>query len=280
MAEKVKVEPEVYIFKLLKKNPVVRDDKGNIMDESQPDYPPYAGLHNPCNVNYKGSLRKMRFIEGFDTIWVDEQPEKIEDAILNNPQNSIALRDGTLAVRSFEKAKLEFVKNHPSNKGSIYKTGGVEPLFELDDETEAALQELDLQDLRFDAMTKAKACSDEEMFIHAKVLGVSLINISSRAPRDISAIRKDYRAFAETQPRLFLETFDDPKTKINFWVKRAIEENVIDLGRVPGQAHWTKTKQLIAVIPDDKEPSQFLTDFTYTDAGLDLKKQLMSKYDK
>jgi hypothetical protein len=280
MAEKVKLEPEVYIYRLIKKNDVVRDADGLVLDQSQPEYPPYVSINNPCNVNFNGRIRKMRFIDGFDKIWVDEQPEKIEDSVLQSELNIIIIKNGELRVNSYEKAKLEFINNHPANPKSPYKMTGVMPLFELSDEGAAALEELELQELRFDAMAKARALKDDEMLVHAKEIGIVFTETNGQLSRDVAAIKKDYRAFAEKNPKAFLDTYEDPKIKIRYWVKKALEENVIDLETVPGQAKWTQTKGLISAIPDGSDVVDFLTNLTYVDAGAELKKRLIKLYDK
>ena len=280
MAEKLKKEPDVYVFRLIKKNEVIRDADGLVLVQGEPEYPPYFSINNPCNVSFGGNRRKMRYLDGFKSLWVDEQPEKIDDGVLQSSLNTIVFSNGEARVNNDEKIKIEFLSNHPANAKSPYKIAGVIPLFELDDESVAALEELDLQDLRFDAMSKARGIKDDEMLVHAKVLGISYTEIDGQLSREMSSIKRDYRSFAEKNPKVYLETFEDPKTKISYWVKKAMEENLIDLATVPGQASWRKTKKIIAVIPQDKEAVDFLTNLTYTDAGVDFKKELQRLYDK
>jgi hypothetical protein len=113
----------------------------------------------------------------------------------------------------------------------------------------------------------AKSARKEEMYPHAQRLGIKMTYDGTSDRRDFEEVKADYKDFAYNHPGKFIETFNDPRTKIIFQVRELLENDKITLLRTPGQAHWVDTGVLIAQIPPDQDPLEFLASFSMTKEG-------------
>jgi hypothetical protein len=227
--------------------------------------------------------RQIRYIYGLNTPFVDEQEaargnELKRDpngmsAILDNPLNrdAVLMVDDTLRIKGDDTVLFNYVwmmnqcKNqHPKAR----RYGNAVPTFERIDFGDLDRQRVILGKMREDAWQLATTAKVSDMLPHAARLLVEMLVPDSTDQRDIDAIRHDYKDVAYSNPKLFLDTFNDPKTKIYFAINRLVEAGKLSLGSIQaGQAHWTTPEKLITILPPDRIPVEFLGEYALTAEG-------------
>jgi len=233
--------------------------------------------------------RDIRFIFTEKSIFVDEQertnPERYlmvngRNPIIDNDRNRDALLfvkfelqvKGTMTtLRDFLWCTNQCKNQHPK----VRRHGDTKPLFQLLDFGQIEDSKVTRGKLREKCYRLASDCRDAEMIPHAKYLNISFVVPETSQRRDIDAIREDYKDYAYQQPELFESSFNDPKVKIMHMITTAIERSELGLGLIkPGQAHWMRTARFITMLPGDKNPIEYLAEFTLTAEGAEFASQL------
>jgi hypothetical protein len=227
--------------------------------------------------------RQIRYVFGQPSIFVDEQEKGKNTAfqrdangrntLLDNPSN----RDNLTLVR-FERRVpaaertawlylwcMNQCKNqHPKAR----RNGTSTVVFELLDFGQIEEGKIELGKLKEQCYQLAVHARDEEMIPHAKHLGILFYIEDSGAPRDIANVREDYKDMAYTNPKLFHDTYNDPKMKIIYWVNQARDRGELSIGSIKqGQAHWAKSQKFITLLPPNEDPVIHLADFSLTVEG-------------
>ena len=238
-------QPDVIIYRLIEPNQKLREDT--------PSYPPYKRFPNTDVIVWEDGTRAIRWLPGFQSIFVDEQEagnRVIPDNVLNNPNNRFEIIDGDIKVRPHEKTKIAFLDICNRNADSEHRTGTIAPLFRRYSE-EGKVDELSLkQDKQKEALSKAYEAEEEQIAFHARYLGIPLLDAATSATRTLKAVKADYVQKAIENPDEFLKTFDDEDLKVKYYISKAIEESKISLKLIPGKAAWTETKAEICEIPN------------------------------
>lgn len=270
-------QPDMLVFKLLKEN------SKKDFPHSAP-YPPYVSVQEIAIIPWideKGNkrTRMIRYVAGHDSIFVDEQKD-LPKNMVENPQNTLVFSHGYLTVNAYDHAKIEFLTNHPQNADAkSLPQYTKKKLFKMIDVNKELEKEYNTKQAQFEAMSLAMKATYDEMVPHASFMGVNLENIEDQTMKDEPAIRFEYLMKAEQQPELFKKTFNNPVVKVTHYVKRAVQENVITLTRVRGQAHFVETDRLITDnIPMDQDPIEYLSNFALSNAGASLKATLENHY--
>ena len=206
-------KPDRIIYRLVKQNDVKQR-------EDTPLYPPYRRFPNKDIITwiYKDedgeeseATREIRWLPGEQSIFVDEQEKdgrKIPDNILNNPNNRFEIIEGYIRVRPHEKTKIYFLDICNRNIDSEHRTGTVEALFSKYTEEMKSAEMTEKQDRQVEAMGKAAAATQEQVYAHAIKLNIPLINNLTQGSREYEAIRADYRQMAMDFPVEFMKVFE------------------------------------------------------------------------
>jgi hypothetical protein len=246
--------PEQIIYELLEKN-------DRRMRDDTPIYPPYIEFPNKDTIlwNYgtedqpDWAERVIRFLPGFESIFVDEQEKDgriIPENILNNRANKFIINKGHIKVRPAEKQKIKFLDMCNRNGDSPYRTGKVKAIFARKSE-EKTIQETSTKQLRQqDAFAKAFNATESQIAFHAKYLGIPLVLSDTNASRTLIAVQTDYRQKALDDPDGFLKTFDDQDLKVKYQIERALEDNFLSTVLIPGKLALVSTKEEIMELPN------------------------------
>lgn len=225
------------------------DKEGGFMSSSP--YPPIFALPNEGITidDATGKNRRWRCLRGIDTIWVDEQegvePQSFED------YEDIIFSTGHLTVKGYERNKLAALLAHDTYEGKKYKKANVKPEYRLIDKDADTKRALDSLDVEYEALKKAKECSDEEMLPFAYVLGINL-------NQSLNTVRKDFIMRAKSNPSYFIKHFVDPKNNIIFKVKEALDNGIISSSVLENKLVWTESRKFITDVPKGSDVPQMV----------------------
>jgi hypothetical protein len=265
-----KREPTEYIFQLI--NKVYYASPGRI------PYPENYFVRNTDVIfdEETETERNIRYLEGVNTIFEDEQEHLAETKKKSMPE--IRFVQGVLRVPANKTSLVKFMLSSNMYNKKKKRMEHVLPIYTLINFEEQEEQAINRAELRMTAMKLAMDAPVEIMYPHAQFLGVRFKNQYGEDRGD-KAIRVDYLGFAETDPDTFSNTYNNPIVRVEYLIRKAVGINMIDLSINKGQAIWGDTKKFIAQIPDKAEPIRFLSEFCLTDKGKDLYNQLKSMAD-
>lgn len=266
---KKKKEKQWYEYELVDKFQV------NTVGSTKPPFPENFLIRNTDVIydHVTGTEREIRYLEGVNTIWVDEQ-EKLSDA-KKRQRPEIRFVWGRLRVPAQKTALIHFLEVTNMNKGNKHRLPESRGIFKLIDEEAIEQANYKKFENEMNATELAKSAPYDIMLPHAKYLG---INIKDREGNFISeiALKPLYYNMANKMPDLFLKTYNNPTVLSKFIVDRATEKSLISFTHVKGQAVWNDTKAFIVQIPDGKKPAEFLAEFCLTEKGRDFYIELKS----
>jgi len=295
--------PDFYLFKLLRKSnyvfegqpvhggPFTIPGEGNILwayhdAVGDGEEKPYS-LDEIAPADHNNfQVRRTRYVPNIQAIFVDEQKgiKEREDGqrhtLLDNSQirEKLTFSRGEIRIKSTEKNLYNFllcnpqISNRHVNSRSLVNR---DPIFELVDFGYQDKVKVEKGQRREKAYELALTCRDSDMIPHCKYLGIVLKDPSG-IERDMEAIKIDYKEVALTNPDLFLSSFNDPKVKTLFYIKTLSESG--DLTFDKGSAFWAKTKAFICQCPVDRDPFEFLADFSLTEEGATFANNIRGVY--
>ena len=236
--------------------------------------------------------RTIRFVATERSIFVDEQEkanpnlyslnEQGRNRILDSDRNRDALVfikyeskvPGTMATLwNYLWCRNQCANQHPKAR----RHGVINVLYEMIDFEKGETDRINRGKLKAKMYELASTARDAEMIPHAKYLNIPFVIQETGQRRDMDAIREDYKDMALSNPEYFEKTFSDPKVKIIHMIAAAVEKDELGIGKIiAGQAHWMRTRQLIAMVPNDRNPYEFLAEFMLTAEGSGFASQLKS----
>lgn len=266
---KKKKEKQWYEYELVEKFQV------NTTGSSKPPFPENYLIKNTDVVfdHITGTEREVRYLEGVNTIWVDEQTNLSENKTRQRPE--IRFVYGRLRVPSQKTALRHFLEVTNMNKGNKQRLPESRAIFKMIDEEAIEMANYKKFEAEMNATELAKVAPYDIMLPHAKFLGV---NVKDKEGSFVSelALRPLYYNIANRMPDMFIKTYNNPSVLSKFIIDRAVEKNIISLGHVKGQAVWADSKTFIAQIPDNKKPAEFLAEFCLTEKGRDFYVEIKS----
>lgn len=222
----------------------------------------------------EGTERQVRYVPGWASIFVDEQPEIDEHLI---PKADINFSRGKLIVQGRKKQLVQYLLINERNES--VSSGQLEKEYRLIDDGAK------YDDIRARLAKKSEAISAavdadfSEVLPYAKVLGINTVKVAGVPQKDYeSRVRAEFMAKAEESPFTFLKGFSDPKHKRRYDLMLAFEQNIITDSINDREVNW-KSGTVVVNLPASGAPTlDFLTDFTYTELGKEfyetLKKQI------
>ena len=293
-------EPEQYIFRLTKKHPeyyeksspftarlsLVNQDEiywPYINDQALPwddgttvESIPKEAVFHP---------RRIRYISGANTIFVDEQERNNDTYKLHEGKNRFLDNDNNKSdiefknhgeiradrnkrtLRNYLWANNQCLNQFPmaNDRGDRFKK--VETIYRMIDFVNTDIDKVALGELREKAYELARTARTKEMLPHAKFLNIMFSHDGTNYRKDDAAIKQDYIDYALANPAKFLSSYNDPKVKVIYQIKELLENGDITFGKVQGQAHWLVNGTFITQLPPDKDPTAYLAEFSMTKDG-------------
>lgn len=231
------------------------------------EYPPKYWIDNPTGgmttIDPETKRpRRIRCLKGYDEVWVDKQEAqgKLEQTQLQNLREEFLMLDGEIYITlPTDYSKLKYLLLYPSFDKNA-DANGVPSSFYLVNDDAVAEEELKKETLRTEAEEKVIDLPLNKLKEVASFFGVELKKADGE-DRSEGAIRLDLLKKAAERPDALLKSVDSELVRIRHIIAKAVNDAVIDLNKVPGQAHWGDTGGLITVINDTNNPLDALTKF-------------------
>jgi hypothetical protein len=205
-----------------------------------------------------GTQRAIRLVRGVSDIFLESQDSDIAAKL---GLERLIFFNRRLEVLSTESAKLEFLRLTDQNADKTNRLPGKKaPLFREIKESDVLYKKSKLIREEQEAVSAAISASDEEMLAFAFTLGINV-------EQDVADVREEFILSAKAVPSFFIKHLNNPDNMRKMYIGKAILEKVISLDKIPGQAVWLDTGVPIVVIPVDRNPKEFLTEYSHTEEG-------------
>lgn len=223
---KEKKETELVIFKLLDRKEI-GESKHDSGQDKKIDFPVWHGIKNPTFItDGKGNRRKIRYVKGADSVFVDEQDKRGD--VYNPNIDIVGFESGNDIIVSpeFDNTMIEFLRIHPTNPGSPYHNPKSHPAIFEEYSHKKSLQgiinSVELEDEALGIVRSLKSNSEGLRKI-APIFGVSTLG-------DDGDIYIELRNKAIENPEVFITSIANKKNAYLSNVRKAVEYNVIVLG--------------------------------------------------
>ena len=284
-----------YAYVLAQKNEPrgrVYDENGNKRDEIE--YKPYMNVllrssivWNGGKDPFSGKERKagkyqIRYYDGCTTLFVDDQPREKDtlDALIASTRE-LNFIHGYLFIYGYDILLKQYLDWCSYNEDSPYRIPGSDAKFKNVNTEKQAEQEAAMLEMEDTASELAKNAPINKMRIHAKYLGIPLVDHITQAELSSSAVRTEYRKYAKSNPSHFIKSYNDKTIEIHTWVTEALNTGQISTSLIPNQAVWTKGNTIICGIDGLRAQNLIIdkiVEFTQTDEGADTLAQLKALY--
>lgn len=201
-----------------------------------------------------GTNRALRYARNQKSPFEDEQDG---NAIVE----PIVFEDGFLSVPRNNQSLQQFLHYHPMN-GSKF--------VEVDVEKDAK-QEMDVLNIRVDALIEARQLDIEQIEALARVL------FNTDVSRTTSAeLKRDILIYAEQAPEDFLRAVQDPTLKLNSKVQEFFSHNVLIFKNNKKDVYFntSKNKKRMVNIPFGEDPFYVVAGYLQSDEGIEVLKFL------
>ncbi len=250
--EKIKVqqkEPDMYVFKLLLPSDVKPKSYESLVNEM------------PVFDVQSNSVRTIRLIRGASSIWMDEQEGFTPQYIQRNKQD-IIFNNGILRVPRTNRTLLNFLLNSDDYDKKENRMRNKKARYTLVNTAENESNELKKEEARLRAINFSMNASVEDMMIHAQYLGIGMTNEYGEQ-KTIAKVRVEYANKAGANPDAFMKSAGTTISKVQFFVKKGIDDGHIDVSTKKGYACW-KDGAVICEIPLGKKAYESITEFAMT----------------
>lgn len=194
----------------------------------EPAENPYPAIHIVANsgVAYdekKGEYRRWRYLDGYPSIWEDEQTNpKPSINQLTSEKNDIIFLKGFITVKKQNHAKIQALFLNDAFAGNTNPVNEIPKVFELIDETAQFKSLRKSADDEFNAESKARNCSVDEMLPIAQLYGID-------TTEDPDIVRTHFILKSKQNPPKFLENFNNPKFKAKYTITEGLRKGLIEV---------------------------------------------------
>lgn len=274
-----------YMFELADENMKRQTPVWNVRTngpEPHKPYKPYRNIVMMSMIIWNGQRRTIRYYDGCDSIFVDEQPkdkETIEQFVKQTPRR--AFIDGKFGVHGDERMLLLFLLASSFNQESEFRTRSANIIYKPSNSAKKAAIEADKLDLTERALELAKGATFSKIMIHADYLGIPLKDFDSDNELSEKEIRTAYRKEALRDAKNFLESYGNKALETKYYIKKAMTEGLIDYTSSPNKALWKNSGREIKDISGLKSFAavlESLFEFSQLEEGDEFKIQITALY--
>jgi hypothetical protein len=200
--------------------------------------------------------RELRYATNQPSPFVDEQKGE-------STMGHIIFREGALIVKKENQALQKLLSLYHPLKNKVYKEF---------DNVEIATNELDILELKIEALTAAKSMDiDHAEAILRVEVGSKVSKMSSKE------IKRDLLLFANNNPGLFIELANDENVQLRNFAIRAAEANIITLSNDQRYFKWSSNDRKLMEVPFDQNPYSSFAAWLKTDEGVEVFKSIEKK---
>ena len=243
--------------------------KRNLVDESKKDK--VFSIERGGGIWYKlkqtnitifdeetGRVRQLRYSPNEMSIWADEQGENII-------REQIFFVNKNLLVPYSKPNLQKYLMLHPDNIAN----GG--KVFHLVDTERKATDELDREFVSLDAVSMVRDKSIEELIPVAMYLGIDTNQKNMEIKREL--LRE-----AKSNPKRFIEMFDNPMVKVKSVLMSAIDFQIVKADT--DGLKWFDSRRLIVATPAGQDTVDIATRFCLSEKGALVFDEIENQLDK
>lgn len=228
---------KVFVFELVKKNSPNAIMKSKETGKSVA-FPlsymiPCVGTVYQKDKNNRTILRKIRYVPGEDSIFVDEQTPDDKFPKIKVYANFV---NGRLTVDGMDSTRLDFFMNWDMNETKDERNEKKKRVFRLIDTTVMAAKARQKDKVKFDVVNW---CYTSDFLTKIEPFA-SLFFTHEQMAQNAEDIRWNLKIMAERDPEKFMRLLDDPNTERKILVKRAIKEDIIKINPHQNSIAWTQ----------------------------------------
>jgi len=225
-----------------------------------------------------GREERARLLVGVESIWVKDQKHLDQDYIRQNAKSLVFPRGAKcLRIPDWDQAALQFARLCRHNIGNPHrKTGSKFEFYEYDPQKQAK-EALERESLEIDMAILARELDEVTMKKYVSFLKIPIHDELGEL-KSADLLRKELMLYAKRYAFQFKDLVSNrsKEVEVNYLVKKAVLSAKIDIASKPGRAFWAEGGGLIGVIPNGKQPIDYLTELalTNTEDGRSFQKQL------
>lgn len=275
-----------YMFELAEENPERQlpvIDMHTKRAAAQPKFRPYQNIVMTAQIIWKGQRRGVRYYDGCDSIFIDEQPkdkDAIEQFIRQTQRRQFI--DGKYGCYGDERMLLLFMYISSFNGESEFRTRSANIVYKPCYSEKRATTESEKLDLTEQALELAKGASFSKILVHADYLGIPLKDFDSDNDLTEKEIRTAYRMEALRNAKVFVESYGNKKLETKYFIKKALSTGLIDYLSTPNKALWKSSGREIKDISGMKSFAavlESLFEFSQLEEGEEFKVQVTALFE-
>lgn len=276
-----------YMFELANQNPLRQlpvIDMHLMRAIPHKPFIPYRNIVMTSQIIWKGQRRGIRYYDGCDTIFIDEQPKEKEtiQSFIQQTQRRQFI-DGKWGCYGDERMLLLFMLASSFNGESLFRTRTSDVVYIPVNAEKKLTQEAKRLDQIEQALELAKNATDKKMFIHADYLGIPLEDYDSGNALNPEEVRTAYRLEAARDAKRFTESYSNKALEVGYYIKKALAAGLIDTTSRPNKAIWKSSGGEICDISGLRSfdvISERLMEFSQTEPGEEFKIMVTALYNE
>lgn len=275
-----------YMFELAEENPERQlpvIDMHTKRAAAQPKFRPYQNIVFTAHIIWKGQRRMVRYYDGCDSIFMDEQPkdkDTMEQYMRQTRRREFV--DGKWGCFGDERMMLLYMYIASWNGDSEFRTRSANIVYKPCNSEKRATTESEKLDLTEHALELAKGASFSKILVHADYLGIALKDFDSDNDLTEKEIRTAYRMEALRNAKVFVESYGNKKLETKYFIKKALSLGLIDYISTPNKALWKSSGREIKDISGMKSFAavlESLFEYSQLEEGEEFKVQVTALFE-
>jgi len=197
-------------------------------------------------------VREIRYCERENSVYRDEQAP-------NSVKSPVIFRMGRLFVPKTKPNLMNFLLLHPENKAN----GGNG--FEIVDEVKKKEDTLSDEFLINDAINMLRTRDLDDLIGLAAAYNMDV-------DRPSADIKHDLLMKAKSDPKGFMESFDNPSVSMKAKIRTAAKYNIISINK--DSIRWFDTNRMIVSVPAGMDPIDVFTRYCLTEAAVPVVEEI------
>lgn len=225
-----------------------------------------------------GGTERIRLLSGVESIWMKDQKDLTPEYVRQN-QRTLSFHRGAriLRIPKSDKSGLEFMSLTRHNIGALNRKTGSRFEFYEYNPTKQQEEALKKEMLEIEMAIQASKEPVESMRKHANYLGVQAFD-EFGTPKTDEGIRREYILTAKRNPAKFQKSLGSKEVEVSYLIKKAISENLIDLGGHSGNVQWG-AGGYICNVPVGRNTHEYLVELALNTTSEDGKRFLSQLQD-
>jgi hypothetical protein len=243
-------DPEIkYVFELAEENPIRQHpvvDMHTMRPAPHKRFRPYQNIVLTSQIIWNGQRRGVRYYDGCDTIFIDEQSkdkDTIEQFVKQTRRREFI--EGKFSCFGDERMLLLFLYISSFNVESEFRTRTADAIYRPANAAKKATLEAEKLDQIEQALELAKNAKLSKIMIHADYLGIPLEDYDSGNPLSEKEIRTAYRLEASRNAKSFIESYGNKGLEIKYYIKKALAQGLITNDVLPNKEVWKSSSREI-----------------------------------